>query len=278
MFGAPVHFSSPSRVYPRSGHQDGPDAGGNQEPNAPEVDWTWEVRVTPQAFVAALGRWTEGAGPVYRRLAAAIRASIGRGEIRAGERLPSERALAARLAVSRTTVVAAYDDLRKDRWIESRQGSGTRVRGCGVSPPGAAAARGPVGLLPPPSGLAELHRGARRSDRVSRRAPAGAGHPRARGLAHRREGAARSRAQSRVPSDGPAGAPAGDRAPPLGLRPRDERGPGSGHARRPAGDRARRRASRGARRVGRRRGPDLPRVDRHLRRPGRAPRDRAGRG
>ena len=91
--------------------------------------------MTPQAFVAALGRWTEGAGPVYRRLAAAVRASIGRGEIRAGERLPSERALAARLAVSRTTVVAAYDELRKDRWIESRQGSGTRVRGAAPRPP-----------------------------------------------------------------------------------------------------------------------------------------------
>ncbi len=91
--------------------------------------------MTPQAFVAALGRWTEGTGPVYRRLAAAVRASIGRGEIRAGERLPSERALAARLAVSRTTVVAAYDELRKDRRIESRQGSGTRVRGATSRPP-----------------------------------------------------------------------------------------------------------------------------------------------
>jgi DNA-binding transcriptional MocR family regulator len=91
--------------------------------------------MTPQAFVAALGRWTEGAGPVYRRLAAAVRAAIGRGELRPGERLPSERALAARLAVSRTTVVAAYEELRKDRWIESRQGSGTRVRGSAARPP-----------------------------------------------------------------------------------------------------------------------------------------------
>ncbi len=91
--------------------------------------------MTPQAFVGALGRWTEGGGPVYRRLASAVRASIGRGEIRAGERLPSERALAARLAVSRTTVVAAYEELRKDRWIESRQGSGTRVCGAASRPP-----------------------------------------------------------------------------------------------------------------------------------------------
>ena len=91
--------------------------------------------MTPQAFVAALGRWTDGAGPVYRRLAAAIRAAVERGEIRAGERLPSERVLAARLALSRTTVVSAYEALRRDRSIESRQGSGTRVRGAPSRPP-----------------------------------------------------------------------------------------------------------------------------------------------
>jgi DNA-binding transcriptional MocR family regulator len=88
--------------------------------------------VTIAAFLASLGRWTEGGGPVYRRLAHAIRAAVERGEIRAGERLPSERLLAERLALSRTTVVSAYDELRRDRIVESRQGSGTRVAG---SPP-----------------------------------------------------------------------------------------------------------------------------------------------
>jgi DNA-binding transcriptional MocR family regulator len=99
--------------------------------------------MTPQAFVVSLGRWADGSGggsaggpgPVYRRLASAIRGAIERGEIRAGERLPSERVLAARLAVSRTTVVSAYEDLRRDRTIESRRGSGTRVRGAAPRPP-----------------------------------------------------------------------------------------------------------------------------------------------
>ncbi len=95
--------------------------------------------MTPQTFVAALGRWADGSGvgpaPVYRRLAAAIRAAIERGELRAGERLPSERALASKLAISRTTVVSAYEDLRRDRMIESRRGSGTRVRGAAPRPP-----------------------------------------------------------------------------------------------------------------------------------------------
>jgi DNA-binding transcriptional MocR family regulator len=85
--------------------------------------------VTIAAFLSCLGRWTEGSGPVYRRLAHAIRASVERGEVRSGERLPSERLLAERLGVSRTTVVSAYDELRRDRIVESRQGSGTRVAG-----------------------------------------------------------------------------------------------------------------------------------------------------
>jgi DNA-binding transcriptional MocR family regulator len=42
--------------------------------------------------------------------------------------LPTERSLAVELSVSRSTVVAAYDLLRGEGWLESRQGSGTWVR------------------------------------------------------------------------------------------------------------------------------------------------------
>jgi DNA-binding transcriptional MocR family regulator len=84
--------------------------------------------MTLSAFVNLLGSWAEGSGPVYRRLARAIRAAIERGELPSGARLPSERRLAERLSVSRTTVVSAYQTLRAEEWIESRQGSGTRVR------------------------------------------------------------------------------------------------------------------------------------------------------
>jgi DNA-binding transcriptional MocR family regulator len=65
---------------------------------------------------------------LYRRLAEAIRAAIRRGELSSGTRLPTERALAVELSVSRSTVVAAYDLLRGEGWLESRQGSGTWVR------------------------------------------------------------------------------------------------------------------------------------------------------
>lgn len=84
---------------------------------------------------AVLGRWTEGRGPLHRKLSDAIRVAVETGRVRPGSRLPSERELAARLAVSRSTVVTAYDTLRAEGLLESRQGSGTRVR----SPVGARA-------------------------------------------------------------------------------------------------------------------------------------------
>jgi DNA-binding transcriptional MocR family regulator len=78
-------------------------------------------------LIAHLGPWSSRPGPLYRRLADALRAAIERGEIEVGRRLPPERMLARQLAVSRTTVVQAYDLLRGEEWLESRQGSGTWV-------------------------------------------------------------------------------------------------------------------------------------------------------
>jgi DNA-binding transcriptional MocR family regulator len=83
-------------------------------------------------FVRALGNWTRGSGPAYRRLAHAIRERAEAGALAVGARLPAERLLAAALGVSRTTVVAAYDLLRNEGWLESRRGSGSRVRRSGV--------------------------------------------------------------------------------------------------------------------------------------------------
>ncbi|MFH8371584.1 PLP-dependent aminotransferase family protein [Streptomyces sp. NPDC018031] len=74
-----------------------------------------------------LGDWSQGPGPLYRRLADALARLIGEGALPAGGRLPSERELARGLAVSRATVVAAYDVLRAGGLADSRPGSGTRV-------------------------------------------------------------------------------------------------------------------------------------------------------
>lgn len=70
-----------------------------------------------------------GDGPLYRLLAEALKRAIDRGEVTLGTVLPPERSLARSLTVSRATVVAAYDRLKAEGWLESRRGSGTWVRG-----------------------------------------------------------------------------------------------------------------------------------------------------
>jgi DNA-binding transcriptional MocR family regulator len=76
---------------------------------------------------AFLGDWSAGSGTLVTKLAAALARAIAHEELPSGARLPSERSLAAALAVSRTTIVAAYESLRQDGLVESRVGSGTRV-------------------------------------------------------------------------------------------------------------------------------------------------------
>lgn len=68
-----------------------------------------------------------GQGPLPARLANALRQLIDAGVLPSGRRLPPERNLARALAVSRTTVTRALDELRGERRLNSRQGSGTLV-------------------------------------------------------------------------------------------------------------------------------------------------------
>ncbi|MDR2999047.1 MAG: PLP-dependent aminotransferase family protein [Microbacterium sp.] len=95
--------------------------------------------VDSTALAARLGRWSQGDGTLSAQLSARIRALVDTGELRPGDRLPAERALAAAVAVSRGTVVAAYADLAERGAVERRQGSGTRIAGTAVSQPGRAA-------------------------------------------------------------------------------------------------------------------------------------------
>jgi DNA-binding transcriptional MocR family regulator len=66
-----------------------------------------------------------GERPFYAALARGIRALILDGGLALRVRLPAERDLAAALGVSRTTVTAAYDALRAESYIKSRQGAGS---------------------------------------------------------------------------------------------------------------------------------------------------------
>ncbi|KUJ65738.1 GntR family transcriptional regulator [Streptomyces albus subsp. albus] len=78
-------------------------------------------------LVELLGDWTAARGPLYRRLGAALERAVCDGDLRPGDRLPAERRLARTLAVSRSTVVAAYDLLRGLGLARGIRGSGTVI-------------------------------------------------------------------------------------------------------------------------------------------------------
>jgi len=65
--------------------------------------------------------------PLGAQLAGRVRELIGRGTLDVGDRLPSTRALALDLGVSRTIAEQAYDQLVAEGWLEARRGSGTHV-------------------------------------------------------------------------------------------------------------------------------------------------------
>ena len=65
--------------------------------------------------------------PLFRQVYAELRGAIVSRALRPRVRLPSTRALAVRLGVSRASTVAAYEQLLAEGWIESRVGSGAYV-------------------------------------------------------------------------------------------------------------------------------------------------------
>ena len=67
--------------------------------------------------------------PAYQWLYGAIRREIAAGQLGAGLRLPATRDLATQYGLSRGTVVAAFEMLQAEGYVEGRIGSGTRVTG-----------------------------------------------------------------------------------------------------------------------------------------------------
>ncbi|HEY5717799.1 MAG TPA: PLP-dependent aminotransferase family protein, partial [Motiliproteus sp.] len=66
-------------------------------------------------------------GPRYRRIALAICAAVDAGDILAGEKLPTHRALAEALGVSVQTVSFAYANAEQEGYVHGKVGSGTYV-------------------------------------------------------------------------------------------------------------------------------------------------------
>ncbi len=75
-----------------------------------------------------MSRAAQNAGTsLQRQICAQIREHIATGVLPAGARLPSARALAGRLRVSRNTVDGALDRLRQEGLLVRRVGAGTTV-------------------------------------------------------------------------------------------------------------------------------------------------------
>lgn len=77
--------------------------------------------------LASLGVDLTSSTPRYRQLAAQLREAIDSGALAPATRLPPTRGLATSLAISRITVVAAYEQLIAEGYLVGRVGAGTRV-------------------------------------------------------------------------------------------------------------------------------------------------------
>ena len=87
------------------------------------------TRISAATLARRIGPELAGSGqPTYRTLADRIRAAVLDGRLAVSTGLPSERDLATGLSLSRTTVGAAYALLREQGWLDSRRGSGSRLR------------------------------------------------------------------------------------------------------------------------------------------------------
>jgi GntR family transcriptional regulator len=66
----------------------------------------------------------DSAVPIYAQIEKQVRALLGSGHWKSGDRLPSVRETAVRLRVNPLTVVKAYRHLQQEGLIETRPGSG----------------------------------------------------------------------------------------------------------------------------------------------------------
>src|SRR5689334_7982024 len=97
-----------------------PASGSSVRSNRMSVQWT-----NPDATLT-LGVDRGSATPLRAQLERTLREAIQGGRLRAVERLPPSRALAAQLGISRGLVVDCYAQLESEGYLGTRVGSATR--------------------------------------------------------------------------------------------------------------------------------------------------------
>ena len=65
--------------------------------------------------------------PYYRQIIEQVKYSISRGQLEAGDRLPTVRQLAVDLSINPNTVIRAYREMEIEGVLQTQQGSGTFV-------------------------------------------------------------------------------------------------------------------------------------------------------
>ncbi len=73
--------------------------------------------------------------PFYRQIIDQIKFGIASGNLKAGEQLPTVRALAVELKVNLNTVTKAYKELEIQNILETQQGSGTFISKTNITIP-----------------------------------------------------------------------------------------------------------------------------------------------
>jgi GntR family transcriptional regulator/MocR family aminotransferase len=82
------------------------------------------ISISPLLFVLLDSKSLD---PLQLQIYYQIKDAVLAGRLKPGTRLPATRALATQLGVSRNTVLAAFELLRSEDYIESSQGSGTQI-------------------------------------------------------------------------------------------------------------------------------------------------------
>jgi GntR family transcriptional regulator/MocR family aminotransferase len=102
-----------------------------------------------------------GGVPLFRQVYAQVCSAVLSGALRPGTKLPSSRAMASGLGVARASVVAAYEQLLAEGYVEGRHGSGTFVSADLPSLPRPARRRPPARTVAPrlaPRAFSEFER------------------------------------------------------------------------------------------------------------------------